>query len=131
MKFPIIPGFEPAAFQKYLKNTGFLLAGKVGSLIIRMLVDFAVVNYLGKYQNGIVNYAYSFVFLFFAISGLGIDQFIVRELVKYPQKQNVIVGTSITLKLVASLIVIPVIAFFYQFYPSTGTPAIYIYILSG
>ncbi len=130
MKFPSIPGFEPTAFKKYFKNTGFLLAGKVGSLIIRMLVDFSVVNYLGKYQNGIINYASSFVFLFFAISGLGIDQFIVRELVKYPQKQNTIIGTSVLLRLFASLLIAPVIAIFYQIYPSVSTPATYVYILS-
>lgn len=131
MKIPSIPGFEPSSFQKYFKNTGFLLAGKVGSLLIRMLVDFSVVNYLGKYQNGVINYAYSFVFLFFAISGLGIDQFIVRELVKHPEKQNVILGTSVSLKLIASVLIIPVIGLFYLFYPTEGTPAMYIYILSG
>ena len=41
MKLPHIPGFDEAAFSKYLKNTGWLMMARVGSLLIKVLVGFA------------------------------------------------------------------------------------------
>jgi O-antigen/teichoic acid export membrane protein len=43
MKFPTIKGFDEAAFNKYLKNTGWLMFGKGLSLII----GFLIARYLG------------------------------------------------------------------------------------
>ncbi|ADY53735.1 polysaccharide biosynthesis protein [Pseudopedobacter saltans DSM 12145] len=130
MKFPVIPGFDANAFQKYLKNTGFLLVGKVGSLIIKMLVGFAVANYLGKAQNGILNYANSFVIVFLAIAALGLDQFVVREFVKNEEKKETILGTSVRLKLLGVLLILPLIYCIYPLYSNPQTPVEYVLIVA-
>src|SRR5690606_34120933 len=127
---PAIPGFDPHAFEKYFKNTGWLITGRVGSLAIKMLVGFALANYLGKEQNGILNYANAFVFIFFSLAGLGLDSFIVRELVRMPQHKNKILGTSFLMKFFAGLAAIPVILLVYLLFPGQNTPIIYILILS-
>lgn len=130
MKFPAIPGFDPNAFQKYFKNTGFLLVGKVGSLAIKMLVGFAVANYLGKAQNGILNYANSFVIVFLAIASLGLDQFVVREFVKKEEKKETILGTTIRLKTMGMLLVLPLIYCVYPLYSNPQTPVSYVLIVA-
>jgi O-antigen/teichoic acid export membrane protein len=130
MRIPAIPGFDQSAFEKYFKNTGWLMLGRVGSLFIKMLISFAVTNYLGKGQNGILNYANSFVIMFMAVAGLGLDSFIVRELVREPQRKNEILGTSLLLKIAAALVIIPVILLGYLLFPDEQTPAQYVFILS-
>lgn len=130
MNFLIIPGFHPQAFKKYFKNTGFLIVGKVGSLAIKMLVGFAVANYLGKGQNGVINYTSSFVMIFLAIAALGLDQFIVRELVNHPKNKASVLGTSFRLKLFGALFIIPVIALLYPLYNNAETPLNYVVIVS-
>lgn len=130
MKLPVIPGFHPEAFEKYFKNTGFLMIGKVGSLAIKMLVGFTVANYLGKEQNGIINYANSFVVIFFAIAALGLDQFIVRDLVNLPKKKGAILGTAISLKVIGALLIIPLCIIIYPFFSNSATPVNYVLIIS-
>ena len=56
MKIPALPGFEQAAFQKYVKNTGWLLAGKLLSLV----VGFIIARYLGPYAFGDLSFADAF-----------------------------------------------------------------------
>lgn len=104
--------------------------GRVGSLVIKMLVNISVANYLGKEAFGTINNAYAFVVIFLSLAGLGLDQFIVRELVNSPEKKSTILGTSMGLKLIAALAVIPIILAAYQIFPSAGTPAEYVFIIS-
>lgn len=130
MRIPAIPGFDQSAFEKYFKNTGWLMLGRVGSLFIKMVISFAVTNYLGKGQNGILNYANSFVIMFMAVAGLGLDSFIVRELVREPQRRDEILGTSLVLKVIASIGIIPVIVLGYLVFPDEHTPVKYVMILS-
>lgn len=106
------------------------MMGRVGSLLIKMLVSFAVTNYLGKGQNGVLNYANSFVIMFMAVAGLGLDSFIVRELVREPHRRNEILGTSLMLKLTAAVGIIPLILLGFLIFPDEKTPVEYVFILS-
>jgi len=106
------------------------MLGRVGSLLIKMLVSIAVTNYLGKGQNGILNYANSFVIMFMAVAGLGLDSFVVRELVREPHRRNEILGTSLMLKLTAAVGIIPLILLGFLIFPDEKTPVEYIFILS-
>ncbi|MEY3678752.1 MAG: hypothetical protein RI924_893, partial [Bacteroidota bacterium] len=90
MKIPAIPGFDPHAFEKYVKNTGWLLFGKVLSLV----VGFLIARYLGPAAFGDLSFADAFAALFAAIGTLGLDSFIIREIIHQPAKKEEILGTS-------------------------------------
>src|SRR5476651_1189916 len=92
MRIPNIPGFDQQALEKYFKNTGMLFIGRIGSLLIKMLVSIQVANYLLPEKNGIVNGGAVYIYLFSAIASLGLDQFIVKELHKYPENRDQILG---------------------------------------
>lgn len=109
MKIPKIPGFDQGAIEKYAKNTGWLLIARVGSLGIKVLIGFAVSNYLGSKLLGIYNYPTAFTAFFFAAAALGLDSFITRELLRHPEKRDVLLGTAFTLKLFGGLAFIPII----------------------
>lgn len=110
MKIPVIPGFDPAAFQKYFFHTGWLLSARVGSLFLKMLITaIALPNYLGAGQNGILNYPLVLTTFFVAISALGMDSFVTRQLLHQPTRQHVILGTAFRLRLIAGIAVLPLI----------------------
>src|SRR5690554_3615326 len=110
MKIPVIPGFDPAAFQKYFYHTGWLLSARVGSLFLKMLITaIALPNYLGAGQNGILNYPLVLTTFFVAISALGMDSFVTRQLLHLPTRQHVILGTAFGLRLIAGIAVLPLI----------------------
>lgn len=130
MKLPAIKGFDEEAFNKYLKNTGLLMLGRVGSMAIKMVISIQVANYLLKYNNGLLNTSVSYIYLFASIAGLGLDAFIVKELHQYPQKRDQILGTAFLLKVIAGLACVPAIFLAWQILPLTDTPYQIIFVLS-
>jgi O-antigen/teichoic acid export membrane protein len=130
MRIPSIPGFDQQALEKYFKNTGMMLVGKVGSLLITMLVSIQIANYLNLESYGILTGAITYVYFFSSITSLGLDQYIVKELHQFPENRDNILGTAFLLKLVAGLIAIPLIFAAYQIYPAKSTPYLFVFILS-
>ena len=100
---PALPGFEQQAFQKYVKNTGWLLVGKLLSLV----VGFIIARYLGPYAFGDLSFADAFAALFAAVGTLGLDSFIIREIIQHPDKRDEILGTSLVMRLAANAVLIP------------------------
>ena len=130
MRIKGIQGFNQQAFEKYFKNTGMLFIGRIGSLLIKMLVGILVANYLGRGNNGILVGGTVYIYFFSAIAALGLDQFIVKELHQYPENKNQILGTSFALKILAGVACIPLIWLAYHIYPANGTPFNFVLILS-
>ncbi len=119
MKIPAIPGFDQQAFEKYFKNTGWLLFGKVLSLV----VGFLIARYLGPAAFGELSFADAFAAIFAAIGTLGLDSFIIREIIQHPDKRDEILGTSLAMRLAANLIIIPLSLLTYLvFHYFTGNP---------
>lgn len=112
MKIPAIPGFDPQAFEKYFKNTGWLLLGRILSLV----VGFLIARYLGPYAFGDLSFAEAFAALFAAVGALGLDSFIIREIIQHPLKRDEILGTSLVLRLGANLLLIPLAVFTYMLF---------------
>ncbi|RDC57049.1 flippase [Pedobacter chinensis] len=104
MKLPAIKGFDEEAFNKYLKNTGWLMFGKVLSLIVGLFIA----RYLGPDLFGDLNFGLSLVAILAAIGALGLDTFIIREIIKEPAKRDEILGTSLWLRLITNAAAIPI-----------------------
>jgi len=130
MKLPVLKGFNEEAFNKYVKNTGWLMLGRVGSMGIKMISTMLVANYLLPAKNGILNSSVSYIYLFAAVASLGLDSFIVKELHQYPQKRDTILGTSFGLKIVAGITCLPLIYIAWQLFPLTNIPYLFVFILS-
>ncbi|MFC3199655.1 flippase [Parapedobacter deserti] len=110
MNIPSLPGFDPEAFNRYLKNAGWLMVARVGTIFLRMVVTaIAIPNYLGSTQYGVMNYPFVFVSFFAAACALGMDSFVTRQLLQQPDKRDTILGTAFRLRLAAGIFVLPVI----------------------
>jgi len=90
--------------QKILNNAGWLFFDKIWRLGVGLIVGVWVARYLGPDQFGLWNYTQAFTALFGAFATLGLDSIVVRELVKYPERQNSIMGSAFRLKLVGGIL---------------------------
>ena len=126
MKIPALPGFNPEAFHTYFQNAGWLMAARVGTIFIKMVVSAIVIpNYLGSSLNGELNYPLVLVSFFAAACALGMDSFVTRQLLQQPERKDTILGTAFRLRLAASVVALPLIYATYLLigHLTAGTPA--------
>jgi O-antigen/teichoic acid export membrane protein len=89
---------------KIITNIGWLTAERVLGMIVNFFVVIYVVRYLGSENFGKLSYCLSFVGLFEAIAKLGLDDIVVRNLVRDKDNAYSILGSSFVLKLLGSLV---------------------------
>jgi len=98
--------FGSETFKKYFANTGWMFAEKIFRTLVAFFVGILVARYLGPDNFGLLNYAISFAGLFTSFANLGLDSIVIRELVKTPDKKDIILGTVFRLRLMGSFITI-------------------------
>ena len=91
-------------FRKYFANTSWLMGERILRMGVSLFVGIYVARYLGPERYGLLSYANSFVGIFLAFATLGLDEIVVRELVKTPEQREIILGSSFFLKLVGTLL---------------------------
>jgi O-antigen/teichoic acid export membrane protein len=133
MRLPRIPGFDQQAFEKYFKNTGWLMLARVGGLAIKVIItNFALSNYLGPERFGILNYPMAIVTFFMAIAALGLDGFVTRELLSDPDKKDTILGTAFRMRLITGIATLPLLYVVYSIingHKHLDTPFTYVLIV--
>jgi len=97
-------------FKKYFANVFWLVSEKVFSLGISLITGIYVARYLQPEAYGMLNYAISFVGIFASFSSLGIDNILVRDLARSPERKNEILGTCYVLKSAGSLTLFVVVS---------------------
>ncbi|MBK6679662.1 MAG: oligosaccharide flippase family protein [Ignavibacteriales bacterium] len=90
-----------------------------------------LVRYLGPDQFGILSYAVSFALLFASLANFGLDNILVRELVKFPEEQNTILGSAFMLRVVGSAAVLIITWFAVKINNESDDVALLIYIISA
>ena len=102
-------------FRKYFTNTSWLLGERILRMTISLFVGIYVARYLGPERYGLLSYALSFVWLFSSLASFGLDDILVRELVKLPDQRQNLIGTVFCLKLFGTLVMGASIAAVMQF----------------
>ncbi|WP_410984293.1 flippase [Bacillus cereus] len=97
--------------NKFTSNTIWLILERVFQLVLGLVVGIWTARYLGPSNYGVLNYGASFVAFFSVICSLGLENVIIKYFVDYPKKNNVILFSAITIRLVVSIISILVIYF--------------------
>lgn len=116
MKIPAIPGFDQNAFEKYFKNTAWLMLGR----ILSMVVGFIIARYLGPQSFGDLSFAIAFTGIFAAVGALGLDSFIIREIINRPEDKNVVMGSAFWMRVAVNLLLIPAAVLIYLWFRSTA-----------
>ncbi len=88
-----------ANVRRHISNVSWLFAHKVLQSIIGLMLVIWIARYLGPNEFGLLNYAQSFAALFIIMSKLGLDTIVIRDLVKYKDQENLLLGTAFVLKI--------------------------------
>ncbi|MBQ8610314.1 MAG: flippase [Oscillospiraceae bacterium] len=86
------------------QNASWIIIGQIYQMVLTFLVGIFSARYLGPSNYGLINYAASLVTLFTAICTLGTENILVNELVSRPEKEGVVCGTVIRMRLLSSLL---------------------------
>ena len=89
---------------KIIDNFGWLFFDKVLRMGVGLLVGVWIARYLGPEQFGLINFAMAFTGLFGAIATMGLQEIIVRDIVKNPSEAHLIIETGFILRLIGGLI---------------------------
>jgi O-antigen/teichoic acid export membrane protein len=116
--------------KKYLFNTGWVFAEKALRLVSGLFVGAAVARYLGPARYGLLNYAISLIAFCTAITGMGMDQLLVRELTRHPERKFDILGTGFGLKFSMTLLVVSALIVLSNLYADRET-ALILCIIGG
>jgi O-antigen/teichoic acid export membrane protein len=73
-------------------------------MVVSLFVGIYVARYLGPERFGLLSYTLSFVWLFSSLASFGLDEILVRELVKSPEQRNNLLGTVFWLKVCGTLV---------------------------
>lgn len=124
-QIPLSPGF-----LKYLKNTSWLFFERIIGMVVTLFVGVYVARYLGPANFGLLSYAGSFVGLFSAIAAFGLDNIVVRELVKDEKKRDELLGTTFVLKIIGSILVLIIIVVAIRFTNNDNFTNLLIFIIA-
>ncbi|MBP9134877.1 MAG: flippase [Saprospiraceae bacterium] len=89
--------------RKISVNTIWLVADKGIRVSMSLLVGVWVARYFGPVNYGVYSYSIAFIAIFSALSTLGIDSLVVRDLVNRPDRINTTLGSSALLKLFSGI----------------------------
>ena len=87
-----------------LGNSTWLFMDKILRMGFALVIGVWVARYLGPERFGLLNYTIAYASLFGAIAALGLDGIVIRELVTYREKSDVILGSAFALKVIGSSI---------------------------
>jgi len=118
-------------FIKYFKNTSWLFFEKILRMVIGLFVGIWVARYLGPEQFGLLSYSQSFVGLFIAISMLGLDGIIIRELIKDENRRDELLGTAFWLKFFGAFLVLVILAIAIHFTSNDTYTNILVFIIAS
>jgi PST family polysaccharide transporter len=87
-----------------LNNSSWLLFDKISRLGLGLIVGAWVARYLGPNEYGKLAFILAYIAIFQAISLLGLDNIVVRDISKYKNKIGGIVGTTIFMRMSSGIL---------------------------
>ncbi len=124
-KIELSPGFK-----KYFLNTGWLLFNDIFGMVIALFVGVYVARYLGPANYGLLSYAGSFVVLFSAVLTLGLDNIVIRNLVRDERRRDELLGTTFALKIIGSILLLGILAVAVRFTTNDNFTNLLIFIIA-
>jgi len=93
-----LDGRQP--LQQVISNSGWLMFEKILRMAVGLFVNVWIARYLGPENFGLLNYALAFAFLFVPLVTLGLDEIVVRNIVRDPACRYETLGTAFVIKAV-------------------------------
>jgi PST family polysaccharide transporter len=101
IRLPAFLKHRPEA-RAFSSNVAWLLGDKLTRFLVAIFVSAWVARYLGPERYGVLAYAIAFISMFQAVSLLGLDNLIVRDIAASPAQAGRVLGTALRLRLIAA-----------------------------
>lgn len=98
--------FNIARTHTAVKNAAWLFADKIIRQGANFLLTAYIARYLGVSLFGMWNYALAFVVLFSFLSTLGIYNQLIRDFVRFPERQNELLGNAFIIKFLGGVLTV-------------------------
>ncbi len=87
-----------------VKNASWILICRIAQAFITLIIGTLTARYLGPSNYGIINYAVSIVAFMVPVVQLGLRHILVQEIINQPEREGKVVGTSLVMSAVASVL---------------------------
>lgn len=95
--------------NKTVKNAGWLISEKIVQALINFAVSILTTRFLGPANYGLINYGVAYTAFFMSLCTLGINSILVKEFTDKKYDEGTVLGTTILLRMLSSLLSIGVI----------------------
>lgn len=89
---------------KVIKNSGWIVFGKIAQMLISFFVGIFMARYLGPTNYGIINTAQAYAAFFLPICSLGLSGIFVKEILEHPGKDGIYLGSGLGARIISSII---------------------------
>lgn len=89
--------------NKVIGNATWIVACKIVQSILSFIIGTLTMRYLGPTNYGVVTYAVSVVSFLLPIMQLGLNNTLVKEFIRNPDKEGEILGTALIINIISSL----------------------------
>ena len=90
--------------NRFAINASWIMIGRVVQLGLTFITTMLVTRYLGPTEYGKLTYVFSYIQFFIPICTVGMNDIVVKELVDNKDKNDEILGTMISIRLLFSLV---------------------------
>lgn len=90
--------------NKTARNAGWLIGGKIAQMLISFVVGILTARYLGPSNYGLIGYAGAYIAFFTAFCTLGTNSILVKEFVEDPEQEGTVLGTTLTMRMISSIL---------------------------
>lgn len=87
-----------------LKNASWIIACRIIQSLISLVIGMISARYLGPSNYGVITYVSSVVAFALPIMQLGLNQTLVKEFVQSPEREGKILGTSLVINVLSSIV---------------------------
>ncbi|MFJ4055417.1 flippase [Pseudomonas sp. NPDC089743] len=126
----MIKKLNSSTFKKYFFNSSWMLAEQFLRIVSGVFVGIYVARYLGPDSYGILSYLIAVATFLIAISRLGMDAIVVREVVKQEERYEVLTGTAFWLMFVAGVVCTALAVVYFYFSDESDCVKLYACIMS-
>lgn len=131
IKSNISLAWNHAGLRSYSANTFWPILARIINQLIAFFVTAYVIRYLSPENYGQLSYSVSVIGIFSFIASMGLDSILYRNLIQFPDKHAVYMGTAVRIKLVAAFIAcIASLIFAFSIIPTKDVSFVLICILS-
>ena len=90
--------------KKILSNSVWMIIQHMYSMLTSLIIVALIARHLGPSDYGLINYCASVITIFTTLAGLGLENLIVSEIIKNPDREGGYLGKALVMRLASSFI---------------------------